>query len=396
MKTYDVLIVGGGLTGGSLALALKRLGLTIALVEATAPEQRWNSPAGDRALALAKGSVEIFDDLGIWAKVERQSTPIRHIHVSERGRFGKTRLNALEMGVDAFGQVVLARDLEQAIASACAEGEIDILCPVRVAGLRIGPNDVEASLVQDERVISCRTRLVVAADGGQSKVRRWVGIGQTLHDYGQTAIVGIVRSERPHCYTAYERFTASGPLALLPLPKGNNALIWCHSQEGARAAQMSSLEQFEQRLQEAFGWRLGRLKLMAPLRSFPLSLIRAKRLFAERVVLVGNAAHQLHPVAGQGFNLGLRDVAVLTRLMKEYLRRKYDPGAFTLLERYAKMRFSDHEQVIRFSHGLVRWFTFPGQPVTLIRNLGLVTLDHLPWGKRLLAQRAMGIVGVFA
>lgn len=395
MKTYDVLVVGGGLTGGSLALALKRLGLAIALVEAIAPEQRWNSPAGDRALALAKGSVEILDDLGIWAKVKGQSTPIRHIHVSERGHFGKVRLNALEMGVDAFGQVVLARDLEQAIAGACAEGEIDIFCPVQVAGLRIGSNAVEASLVQDDRALSCRARLVVAADGGQSKVRRWVGIGQTLYDYGQIAIVSMVRSERPHCHTAYERFTAFGPLALLPLPKGDNALIWSHSREEVRAVQMSSLEQFEQRLQEAFGWKLGRLKLIAPLCSFPISLIRAKRLFAERVVLVGNAAHQLHPVAGQGFNLGLRDVAVLTRLMKEYLRRSYDPGAFTLLERYAKMRFSDHEQVIRFSHELVRWFTFPGQPVAWLRNLGLVTLDHLPWGKRLLAQRAMGTAGIF-
>ncbi len=154
------------------------------------------------------------------------------------------------------------------------------------------------------------------------------------------------------------------------------------------------LDQFEQRLQEAFGWKLGRLSLVAPLRSFPLRLIRAKRLFAERVALVGNAAHQLHPVAGQGFNLGLRDVAVLTRLLTEYLRRGCDPGAFILLERYARMRSPDHDRIVGFSHGLVRWFTPTMPPLALARNLGLVALDHWPLGKCLLAQHAMGMVGV--
>ncbi len=394
MKTCDVLIVGGGLTGGSLALALERLGLAITLVEAASSEQRWNSPAGDRALALAKGSVEIVDNLGVWSKVQERATPIRYIHVSDRGHFGKTRLDAREMGVDAFGQVVLARDLEQAVASACAGREIEILCPARVTGLRVESNAVEADLVQDGRLLSCRARLVVAADGGQSRVRRWVGIGQKVHDYGQTAIVGTIRSERPHRFTAYERFTASGPLALLPLPKGHSALIWSRTREEAQMAQTLPLDQFEQRLQEVFGWKLGRLSLVAPLRSFPLHLIRAKRLFAERVALVGNAAHQLHPVAGQGFNLGLRDVAVLTKLLTEYLRRGCDPGAFTLLERYARMRSPDHDQIVGFSHRLVRWFTPPMLPLALARNFGLVALDHWPLGKRLLAQHAMGMVGV--
>nr|BAL53165.1 2-octaprenyl-6-methoxyphenol hydroxylase [uncultured Gammaproteobacteria bacterium] len=393
MKTYDVLIVGGGLTGSSLALMLSRLGLAIALVEAVDPEQRWHSPAGERALALAKGSVEIFDALGIWIKVAKLATPIRYIHVSDRGHFGKTRFDASEMGIDAFGQVVLARDLEQAVASACGEAEIDVLCPAQVTGLRIEPKAAEVCLLQDRRAFSCRARLVVAADGGKSKIRQWVGIGQTVHDYYQTAVVGRVYSEKPHQYAAYERFTDSGPLALLPLQGGNSALIWSHFLEEAKIVQTLPADQFALRLQKAFGWRLGRLKLVSPLCSFPLCLIRAKRLFAERVVLVGNAAHQLHPVAGQGFNLGLRDVVVLTKLMEEYLPRGYDPGAFTLLERYAKMRFPDHDRVIGFSHGLIRCFTPPLKPLALMRSFGLVALDHLPLGKRLLTQHAMGITG---
>ncbi len=391
MQTYDVLIVGGGLTGASLALALKRLGFAIALVEEVSSKQRWNSSAGDRALALAKGSVEIFHDLGVWAKVAEKATPIKHIHVSDRGHFGKTRLDAQEVDVDAFGQVVLARSLEQAVAAACVEQRIEMLCPACVIGLRLGSNAVEAKLVQDERLLNYRARLVVAADGGQSRIRKWIGIGQKVYDYNQTALVSTIRPERSHCFTAFERFTASGTLALLPLPKGQSALIWTCSKEEAKSAQTLSSSQFEERLQEKFGWKLGRLKLVAPLCSFPLRLILAERLFAERVALVGNAAHQLHPVAGQGLNLGLRDVAVLARLLREHLCRGRDPGEFTLLERYAKMRLFDHRLIIGFSHGLVQWFTPLIPPLALARNLGLVALDHWPLGKRLLAYQAMGM-----
>ncbi len=390
MKTYDVVIVGGGLAGSSLALALCRLGLSIALVEASSLEQRWNSPAGERALALAKRSIDILAELGIWPRIQEKATPIQHIHVSDRGHFGKTRLNATEMGLDAFGQVVLAKELERTLAEACAEEEVEIFSPVEVTGLQLEANAAKVSLNVNGHMLYCRARLVVAADGGRSKVRRWVGIGETRYDYDQTAIVGTIRSELPHRYTAYERFTASGPLALLPLLGRTCALIWSCSKEEASLIQSLPLEQFEQRLQEAFGWKLGSLKLVTPLRSFPLSLIRAKRLFSERVVLVGNSAHQLHPVAGQGFNLGLRDVAVLTGLMKEYLRHGYDPGAFTLLEQYAKMRFLDHERVTKLSHSLVEWFSVSLYPVALSRNLGLIALDHLPLGKSLLAKQAMG------
>ncbi|WP_022950187.1 2-octaprenyl-6-methoxyphenyl hydroxylase [Methylohalobius crimeensis] len=394
MKTYDVLIVGGGLAGASLALALEPLGLKIALVEAIPATQRSASPSGDRALALAKGSVEIFQELGIWSEVRSRATPIEHIQVSDRGHFGKTRLHARDMGVEAFGQVIAARDLEAALAGACERGGMEILCPARVSGLEVVSDAVEVSLLRDEQALHCRARLVVAADGGQSKVRQWVGIGQQVHHYGQIALVSTVRSELPHHFTAYERFTPSGPLALLPLTRGNSALIWTHSIKEARMAQAMPTDRFEQRLQKTFGWKLGRLNLVVPVRGFPLRLIRADRLFSERVALVGNAAHQLHPVAGQGFNLGLRDVAVLARLLTEQVQRKGDPGAFTLLERYARLRASDHNRIIGFSDGLVRWFLPSLPPLALARNLGLVALDHWMYGKRAFARHAMGMAGV--
>jgi len=391
VKTYDVLIVGGGLAGASLALALKPLGLSLAVVETLSPETRRASPAGDRALALALGSVEIFRKLSVWDKAAAKAVPIHHIHVSDRGHFGKTRLHATELGVEALGYVIPARELEQAVLETCAHRAVDFICPAEVTGLKVLENRVEIRLKSDRETWRCQARLVVAADGGNSKVRQWMGIGQRVQDYGQVALVSTVECEKPHRYTAYERFTSSGPLALLPLAKRRCALIWSQETQQARKLQSLPSPEMEARLQQAFGWKLGALGLAAPLRAFPLRLIRAERLFGERVVIVGNAAHQLHPVAGQGFNLGLRDVMVLAGFLEEQQRRGGDPGAFTLLERYAKARVRDHDRVIGFSDGLIRWFSLSTSFSALGRNLGLLALDHLPPLKRRFSYQAMGM-----
>ncbi len=391
MKTYDVLIVGGGLAGASLALALKPLGLSLAVVETLSPQAKRASPAGDRALALALGSVEIFRQLAVWDKASPKAVPIHHIHVSDRGHFGKTRLHAAELGVEALGYVIPARELEQAVSEACALRSVPFICPAEVTGLKVAGNWVDVQLKSDRETWRCQARLVVAADGGNSRIRQWMGIGQRVQDYGQVALVSTVECEKPHRFTAYERFTRSGPLALLPLAKRRCALIW--SQETRRARRLQALPSVEMvaRLQQAFGWKLGTLELVAPVRAFPLRLIRAERLFGERVVIVGNAAHQLHPVAGQGFNLGLRDVMALAELLEEQRRQGGDPGALSLLERYAEARISDHDRVIGFSDGLIRWFSLTTPVSTLGRNLGLLALDHLPGLKRRFSYRAMGL-----
>ena len=390
MTDYDVLIVGGGLAGASLALALQPTGWRVALVESQTPEAKWNAPAGDRALALALGSVEIFQTLGIWTGVADQATAIRRIHVSDRGHFGKTRFQAADLGVPAFGYVIPARELEKAVAEVCRRQGVEMICPAEVRGMAWRGERVELSGVRDGEAFSCRARLVVAADGGCSKVRQWAGIGQTERDYGQVAIVTTVEAERPHRGTAYERFTASGPLALLPLGRRHAALIWTHDRDSAQEIRALPLPAFEDRLQQAFGWRLGRLQVVAPVRGFPLRLIRARRLFSERVAVVGNAAHQLHPVAGQGFNLGLRDVMTLAVLLRRHGQRGGDPGALVLLERYARARAQDHDRIIGFSDRLIDWFTSPAPPLALARNLGLVALDHLPPVKRWFTRQAMG------
>jgi len=391
VKTYDVLIVGGGLAGASLALALKPLGLSLAVVETLSSEARRASPAGDRALALALGSVEIFRKLAVWDKAASKAVPIRHIHVSDRGHFGKTRLHAAELGVEALGYVITARELEQAVSEACEQRSVHFICPAEVTGLTVLGNWVEVRLKSGRETWCCQARLVVAADGGNSRVRQWMGISQQVRDYGQVALVSTVECEKPHRSTAYERFTSSGPLALLPLAKRRCALIWSQETRQARRLKSLSSAEVEAQLQQAFGWKLGALRLTAPLRAFPLRLIRAERLFGERVALVGNAAHQLHPVAGQGFNLGLRDVMVLAELLEERRRQGGDLGAFTLLERYAKARVRDHDRVIGFSDGLIRWFSLATPVSALGRNLGLLALDHLPGLKRRFSYQAMGM-----
>lgn len=391
MKHFDVLIVGGGLAGGSLALALEAMGLNTAVVETLSPRERIQSPAGDRALALARGSIQIFRQLAVWPRVDEHATPITSIHVSDRGHFGKTRLDAEELGVDSFGQVVVARFLETALAELCQEKAIELLCPARVTGLDIQAKWVRITLDQQGSVDQCTARLVVAADGGNSQVRQWVGIGQTVHDYHQSALVGTIKTELPHQGVAFERFTPSGPLAMLPLQRSRCAMIWTRDENDGHRLRALSKSVIEHRLQETFGWRLGHLQVEGNLKSFPLWLIRAQRLFAERVALVGNAAHQLHPVAGQGFNLGLRDVIVLARLLEKQMEQGGDPGAFSVLEKYAKARAPDHNRIIGFSDGLIELFVPSRPPLAMARNLGLMALDHLPPVKRWFARHAMGM-----
>jgi len=391
MTTYDVLIVGGGLAGGSLALALEPLGLKVMLVEAVTDEQRSKSPAANRTLALARGSVEIFRQLELWPGIAEHATPIEMIHVSDRGHFGKTRLSADELDLDNFGHVITARHLEAAVSKMCREKGLEIICPARVMGLKVKSTEVEIELSHRGQALACRARLVVAADGGNSQIRQWTGIGQMVHDYHQAALVGSIVTEIPHHHIAFERFTESGPLAMLPLQGPKCAMIWTHHKRDVRKMLALSPNSFEVCLQETFGWKLGRLRLEGSVQSFPLRLIRAQRLFSERVALVGNAAHQLHPVAGQGFNLGLRDVITISRLLKMQIEHGRDPGAFSLLEKYAVERAPDHNRIISFSDGLIDLFIPSSPPLALARNIGLMALDHLPVAKRWFARHAMGM-----
>ena len=389
----DVLIVGGGLAGGSLALALQSTGLKVILVEAVSDAQREASPMGDRALALAQGTVQSLEQLAVWQAVAAQAAPIEQIHISDRGHFGKVRLSAEQVGVTALGAVITARPLECQIAKMVSDSSIETLCPGRVTGLKAGPESVCVSVTVDNQPATVTARLVVGADGGNSSVRKLLEIGQTCYDYGQSAIVTEVKPEYSPQATAFERFTPSGPVALLPLPDDRYAVIWSLQHEEAERMIALSEQAFIERLQDTFGHWRGHLTLCATPRKFPLKLVVAERMIDSRVVLIGNAVHQLHPVAGQGYNLGMRDVTQLAELLIEADRQGDDPGSDRLLERYQTARQADHQRVIGFTDHLVRLFSNEWFSFGPARNLGLLALDHLPWAKHKVVHQLMGMGG---
>ncbi len=389
-QEYDVLIVGGGLAGNCLALALQGSGLQVAIIEANTREQLHNSPAGDRALALASGTVKMLDALSVWQAAKPAATAINNIHISDQGHFGKTRLSAEKEGVAALGYVITARDLENAVADLIAQTDIEQLCPARVIGIASDDSFAHVSLKQAQDSLNLSAKLVVGADGGHSSVRKLLGIEQTITDYQQTAIVSTIKTAEAHDNTAFERFTPSGPLALLPF-KDDYAIVWTRSSEDAAQLMLASEAEFIAALQACFGYKLGQFSLTAPRRSFPLSLIRAKSMYSGRAVILGNAVHQLHPVAGQGFNLGLRDVVQLAEMILQAVEQGADIGARPLLERYALQRQKDQNTVIHFTDSVVKLFSNEWLALTVARNSGLALLDFIPGAKRQLARYAMGL-----
>jgi 2-octaprenyl-6-methoxyphenol hydroxylase len=389
---YQVIIVGGGLAGGCLAIALKQAGLKTAVIEAISHEQRANSGAGDRALALAAGTVKMLERIGIWQEVETKATAIKKIHISDQGHFGKTRLSAENEGVNALGFVISARDIETHVCQLLGNYKIDQLCPARVVGLASGGDLAHLSIKKDDESHALSAQLIIGADGGQSSVRKLLEIRQKVVEYGQTAIVTTVKPEKNHRNIAYERFTSSGPLALLPMANAF-AVVWTRTHEQAESLLALSETDFIEQLHDCFGYRLGKFSLQAPRRAFPLTLVRAERMIDDRVVMIGNAVHQLHPVAGQGFNLGLRDVVQLAEMMIEQHQLGNDVGDASVLNRYAQARQEDHDRVVNFTNSVVQLFSNEWLPVAAVRNMGLALLDQLPLAKTQVARHAMGLSG---
>lgn len=390
---YDLLIVGGGLAGNCLALALQQTDLNIAIIEANTREQLHSSPAGDRALALAAGTVKMLDALGAWQGIADKATAIKNIHISDRGHFGKARLSAKREKVEALGYVINARDIEDHVAALVADGSMVQYCPARVVGLMSARDQVSVSLKQDDKSLTLSARLLVGADGGNSSIRNLLEIAQQTTEYGQTALVTTVKSSLPNNNVAYERFTSSGPLAMLPVGDDQCSVVWTRNHQDAKALMAGNEDDFIEQLQADFGYRLGQLMLTAPRRAFPLTLVRAQNMFSGRAVIVGNAVHQLHPVAGQGFNLGLRDVVQLAEMILQQHQEKKDIGDQDFLKAYEKARIQDHDRVIGFTDNVVRIFSNEWLSLAAVRNLGLVMLDHIPLAKSWLSKQAMGIAG---
>ena len=388
---YDLVIVGSGLAGNCLALMLKNTGLRIAIVEAATREELHASPAGDRALALAAGTVQTLNTLGLWQGISKTATAIKHIHVSDQGHFGKTRLSAQKEHVEALGYVISARDIETHIANLVSESTIELIAPARVVGLMSSDNEIFINLKQGTESLNITAKLLVGADGGLSSVRQLMGITQNVTEYEQTALVTTIKSSLANNNTAYERFTASGPLALLPVGSHSCSVVWTRKDEDAQALMLGSEADFIAELQQCFGYKLGQLSLTAPRRAFPLSLIRAEKMVIDRTVIIGNAAHQLHPVAGQGFNLGFRDVVQLAEQLIKQHETNNDIGDASFLNTYANTRKKDHDRTIGFTNTVVNVFSNEWLALVTARNIGLTLLDYIPTAKSMLTRQAMGM-----
>jgi len=391
---YDILIVGGGMVGGSLAVALGETGFRVGLVEAH-PFGSGTEPAyDDRSIALAYGSRRIFEAIGLWQAMAEELTPIKKIHVSDRGHLGVTRLDCAEEAVDALGYVVESRIMGRVLNERFGQvSNLDVISPARLVDISVAKDVATAELDCEGATRRVTARLIVAADGTMSPIRHMLGIEVVRKDYGQSALIANVSTEKPHDFVAYERFTDSGPLALLPMSKGRCSLVWTHRNEELARTEAMDDEQFLAALQERFGYRLGRFTRVGQRASYPLALLRAKEDIRPRVVLIGNASHTLHPVAGQGFNLGLRDVAVLADLLFDAGQQGVDPGSLTLLEAYADWRKGDLDRVSEYTDILVRLFTNPWPPLAHARSGVLMAVNAITPLKRLLARQNMGQAG---
>jgi 2-octaprenyl-6-methoxyphenol hydroxylase len=388
----DVAIVGGGMVGASLAAALIGSGRRLILIE-SAPFGTAAQPSFDeRTTALGNASRRIFEGLAVWDSIAPEAAAIRTIHVSEAGRFGFARLAAPEQGVEAFGYVVANRCIGAALWQRLRTApDLTLQAPARVENLTVTAGGVRFTVVNESgSAVPVAARLLVAADGAHSQIRAAAGIGTEVVDYDQVAVVANISADRAHEGNAYERFTPAGPVAVLPRHDGGLAVIWACRPERAQALRVLAEDAYLAELQSQFGWRAGRFVRAGPRSAYPLRLTRATASVATRTVLIGNAAQALHPVAGQGFNLGLRDAAMLAEVIAGTAG---DAGAPAALRQFVDWRARDRRGVVRFTDGLIRLFGDSRPGAALLRNLGLLMFDLTPPAKSALARVSAGFGG---
>ncbi|RJG42118.1 2-octaprenyl-6-methoxyphenyl hydroxylase [Motilimonas pumila] len=392
--SFDVVIAGGGMAGSTLALALHHLApyLRVALVEAQQAPVGLHPGFDGRSIALAYGSVEIFQQLNVWSQMQEHASAIKQIHVSDRGHSGIVNLSAKEQQLPALGYVIELMHAGRVFEHALKQTAVSLYCPASVTDIS-QQEDVNLVTLSSGEIL--RAKLLVGADGGQSVCRKILRMSQQQESYGTSAIIANVSTSQPHLGRAFERFTETGPCALLPMQQGRSSLVWALHDEQAQRLMHCSNETFLQQLQSTFGYRLGRFVKTGERACYPLSLTKSDEPVAHRAVLVGNAAHTLHPVAGQGFNLGLRDVYVLASHLAQVGEDK-DVGSFSCLANYWQQRQQDHQTTITMTDTLARVFANQYFPLVAARNGALHLMDSISLFKQPLAQQALGRFNLFS
>ena len=400
---YDVVVIGAGMVGASFALTLQQKAahqpVTVLVIESQAVDAgKIESPSFDaRSTALSLGSTRLLEKAGLWNVLQNQVTPIRHIHVSDQGRFGSTHLDTSEQRADALGYVVENRHLGKVFGDRLLNAEnIDCMGNTRVEAIKSLANAMQLTLsLAEHEKIEIKTSLVVLAEGGRSPLKDSLGIDVTWRDYGQHAIVSNIGFEKPHNNIAYERFTSHGPLAVLPLPdlQGSHrgAMVWCVDKANAESVSGMPDHEALALLQERFGYRLGHLTRLGERGCYPLQLGVAREQIRPGLVLLGNVAHTLHPVAGQGFNLALRDADSLARILTRARHDQKPLGDMQVLQQFLQCQEADQTRTIFFSDYLTRLFSSDQPHKVWARKAGLAALDLVPPLRRRFAKMAMGL-----
>ncbi|XTZ39119.1 2-octaprenyl-6-methoxyphenyl hydroxylase [Salmonella enterica] len=389
----SVIIVGGGMAGATLALAISHLThgqLPVHLVEANAPDSKDHPGYDARAIALAAGTCQQLARVGVWQAIANCATPISTVHVSDRGHAGFVTLEAADYRLDALGHVVELHDIGQRLFTLLQKAPgVTLHCPDRLSHFSRELQQVSVTLESGAQITG---QLLVAADGSRSSLGEQLGKSFQQTPYHQVAVIANVTTSIEHQGRAFERFTEHGPLAMLPMSQGRSSLVWCHPLAQQQQVAAWSDERFCLALQQAFGWRLGRILHVGKRSVYPLALTSVSSPVSHRAVLVGNAAQTLHPIAGQGFNLGMRDVMSLAETLADAWFAGDDVGNYKVLVNYQDRRKADKQTTIGVTDGLVHLFANRWAPLVVGRNLGLMAMELFTPARDVLAQRTLGWV----
>lgn len=398
-RSYDVVIAGGGFAGRALALVLAKQaprGFRVALVDAEALTANGGRPDDARALALSAATKRLLSVLGLWDALAPSAQPISSIEITDSPLEADLRQHFLGFddelkGGEATAYIVEAGALSRVLAAAVGgEEAIEVIAPDTVSDFAAGPYALAARLTQGGLIES---RLLVAADGKRSKLRERAGIKCVGWSYPQIGIVTTVAHDRPHRGRAVQHFLPTGPFAILPLTGNRSSIVWTEERATGETIMAASQEEFVAEVTKRFGHRLGEISLAGSCRSFPLDLQIARSFVADRLALIGDAAHVVHPLAGQGLNIGVRDVAALAEIIVESARLGLDIGGATQLERYERWRRFDSAFSAAVMDGLNRLFSNDSAPLRVLRDLGLGLIDRAPGVKRFLVREAAGATG---